>query len=173
LSAPLNCSPNPISFGSVMVSQASTIQVTCTANVAISNPSPTIASTLYQVGPAAFPASVASGGTFSFPVVSRSISSLRFFRRLNSSADTELDGCKSCHLRQLIVQSPGSWRCRRKYQSVRFSTFRVPSRYCDLGHWHGRRFSRIPGCQPDNGLIRRGVHWWWIAITIVRLGLTV
>ncbi|KAH8763860.1 hypothetical protein BGZ57DRAFT_991050, partial [Hyaloscypha finlandica] len=68
LSAPLTCSPNPIAFGNVMVTQTSTIQVTCTANVAITKPSPSLASTIFQVGPATFPASVPSGGTFSFPV---------------------------------------------------------------------------------------------------------
>jgi len=68
LSAALTCSPNPIAMGSVQVSQASTIQVTCTANAAISKPSPSIASKLYQVSAAGLPASVASGGIFTFPV---------------------------------------------------------------------------------------------------------
>jgi hypothetical protein len=73
LSAALTCSPNPIALGSVQVSQASTVQVTCTANAAISSPSPSIASKLFQVSAAGLPATVASGGTFTFPVVSGSV----------------------------------------------------------------------------------------------------
>ncbi len=68
LSAAMICSPDPIVMGSVQVSHASTVQVTCTANAAISNPSPSIASKLYQVSAAGLPASVAPGGTFTFPV---------------------------------------------------------------------------------------------------------
>ncbi len=68
--APLTCTPNPAAFGSVMVAQTSTVQVTCTANTAITNPKCDITSTGFQCGSATLPASVASGSQFSFSVVS-------------------------------------------------------------------------------------------------------
>jgi iron transport multicopper oxidase len=70
LSPPVTCTPNPVSFGSLLVSQTSTVQVTCTANTAITNPACSISSTIFQCGPATLPSTVASGGTFTFPVVS-------------------------------------------------------------------------------------------------------
>lgn len=66
----LTCAPNPVAFGSVQVSSISTIQVTCTAAVAVTKPKCGITSPFFQCGAATFPASVASGGTFTFPVVS-------------------------------------------------------------------------------------------------------
>ncbi|KAF8855141.1 hypothetical protein BDZ45DRAFT_676433 [Acephala macrosclerotiorum] len=66
---PLTCTPNPASLGSVMVHSTSTVQVTCTANVAITAPKCDITSTIFNCGSAALPASVASGAQFSFPVV--------------------------------------------------------------------------------------------------------
>lgn len=68
--APLTCSPNPASFGSVTVASTATLQITCTANVAITKPSCSITSTIFQCGPGTLPASVASGASFNFPVVS-------------------------------------------------------------------------------------------------------
>lgn len=67
----LTCSPNPAAFGSLMVASTTTLQITCTANVAITKPVCSIASTIFQCGPGTLPASVASGGSFTFPVVSQ------------------------------------------------------------------------------------------------------
>lgn len=70
LNAPLTCSPNPVTFGSVMVDHTSTIQVKCTANTAVTKPSCNITSAIFQCGSTALPSTVASGASFTFPVVS-------------------------------------------------------------------------------------------------------
>jgi hypothetical protein len=71
-SPPVICNPNPIDFGSLTIAGTSTIQVTCTANTAIINASCNISSTIFQCDPATLPSTVASRGSFTFPVVSAS-----------------------------------------------------------------------------------------------------
>jgi len=78
LSPPVTCTPNPVAFGTVQVAQTSTVQVTCTANTAITNPNCSIASTIFQCGTTTLPTTVASGGTFAFPVVSRPLHFIKY-----------------------------------------------------------------------------------------------
>ena len=76
LSNAMTCTPNPVAFGSVQVDATSTLSVTCTANTALTNPRCSISSLIYQCGPATLPASVATGASFTFPVVSTTGNSL-------------------------------------------------------------------------------------------------
>lgn len=69
---PLTCTPNPVAFGSVMTGQTSTLSVTCLANTAVTNARCNITSPIFKCPTTALPASVASGASFTFGLVSAS-----------------------------------------------------------------------------------------------------
>ncbi|PMD59417.1 uncharacterized protein K444DRAFT_663834 [Hyaloscypha bicolor E] len=63
---PLTCTPSPLNFGSVTVGQTKTVQVTCTAGTALNLQGCTTGLGTFSCS--GIPASVASGGQFTFPV---------------------------------------------------------------------------------------------------------
>lgn len=68
VSAPsLTCTPSPLAFGSVTVGQTSTIQVTCKAGSALTLKGCTTGLATFQCS--GIPTTVASGASFTFPVV--------------------------------------------------------------------------------------------------------
>lgn len=67
---PLTCTPNPVAFGSVTTGQTSTFQVKCVANTAVTNPKCNITQPIFKCPTTALPATVASGASFTFGVVS-------------------------------------------------------------------------------------------------------
>lgn len=64
---PLTCTPSPLAFGSVIVGQTSTVQVTCKAGSALTLKGCTTGLATFQCS--GIPATVASGASFTFPVV--------------------------------------------------------------------------------------------------------
>ncbi|CZS88993.1 uncharacterized protein RCO7_04645 [Rhynchosporium graminicola] len=65
---PLTCTPYPIAFGNVMTGQASTLQIQCTANTAVTSPKCGITSPIFRCPSTPLPAYVASGASFTFGV---------------------------------------------------------------------------------------------------------
>ena len=158
-SAPVTCSPNPVAFGSVTVANTETMQVTCTANTAVTNPSCNTSSAIYQCGSSTIPSTVASGGSFTFPVVSSyPYVPLKASVLMFSLTDIQFERCKYFAIPRGYFEAGSTWYFSGVPSSVCLCGFCIPSRHCSSAFRNRCRPGRIFDHQSDLSVLWRSLY---------------